>query len=119
MPEEKDVEFDAASFGVIGLETSVGVVINYLVAKDILKPSVMVEKMSLNPNRILGTAGGTLSVGAMADITIIDPDEQWTVDTRHFFSKSHNTAFEGFSLRGCALYTILGGRVVFQKNRSD
>lgn len=119
VPEEKDVEFDAASFGVIGLETSVGVVINYLVAKDILKPSVMVEKMSLNPNRILGTAGGTLSVGAMADITIIDPDEQWTVDPRCFFSKSHNTAFEGFSLRGCAVYTILGGRVVFRKNRSD
>ena len=68
MPEEKDVEFDAASFGVIGLETSVGVVINYLVSKDILKPSVMVEKMSLNPNRILGTAGGTLSVGALADV---------------------------------------------------
>ncbi|NLG19562.1 MAG: dihydroorotase [Fibrobacter sp.] len=115
VPEEKDVEFDAAAFGVIGLETSVGVVMSTLVEKGILTPAQMVEKMSHVPNRILGVSGGTLSEGAVADITVIDPDAQWTVDPHFFFSKSRNTAFEGFSLRGYATCTILGGRIVYQR----
>jgi len=114
--EEKDVEFDAAAFGVIGLETSVGVVMTYLVSKGILSPSDMVRKMSVEPNRIMGTAGGTLSTGAIADITIIDPEASWVVNPQHFFSKSRNTAFSGFSLKGYAWMTILGGQVVFRRD---
>jgi dihydroorotase len=113
--EEKEVEFDAAAFGVIGLETSLGVVLTYLVDKNLLMPSDLVEKMSLNPNKILGCSGGTLSVGAQADITIIDPKAAWKVDASHFFSKSRNTAFEGFELKGCAMQTILQGRLVFER----
>jgi|WetSurMetagenome_2_1015567.scaffolds.fasta_scaffold00842_3 dihydroorotase len=114
--EEKDVEFDAASFGVIGLETSLGATLTYLVEKDILMPADLVEKMSLNPNRILGLDGGTLSKGRRADITIIDPKTTWKVDPSGFFSKSRNTPFGGFSLKGCAHATILGGAIVYLRN---
>ena len=71
--------------------------------------------MSLNPNRILGLQGGTLSVGASADITIIDPQARWKVDPTQFFSKSRNTAFLNFELIGYALCTILEGRVTFER----
>ena len=118
VPEEKDVEFDAAAFGVIGLETSLGVVITNLVRKDILSPSQMVERMSCNPNRILGLEGGSFSKGTSADITIIDPDIQWTVDAGNFFSKSRNTAFEGMRLYGQAVITILDATIVFQREPS-
>ncbi len=113
--EEKDVEFDAAAFGVIGLETSVGIVMSYLVSKGLLSPSDMVRKMSVEPNRIMGLAGGTLSAGEVADITIIDPEANWTVNPDQFFSKSRNTAFNGFSLKGYAWMTILGGQIVFRR----
>ncbi|MBN1130159.1 MAG: amidohydrolase family protein, partial [Chitinispirillaceae bacterium] len=113
--EEKEVEFDAAAFGVIGLETSLGVVLTMLVDKNLLMPADLVEKMSLNPNRILNLPGGTLSVGAAADITIIDPRATWKVDSRTFFSKSRNTPFEGFALKGRAAMTILDGRVAFEQ----
>ncbi len=113
--EEKDVEFDAAAFGVAGLETSLGVVLTFLVDKNLLMPADVVEKMSLNPNKILGLPGGTLTVGKAADITIIDLKASWIVDSRHFFSKARNTAFEGFPLKGYACCTILDGRVVFER----
>jgi len=111
--EDKDVEFDAAAFGVIGLETSLGVVLTYLIDKDILMPADLVEKMSLMPNRILGLDGGTLSIGKPADITVIDPKAKWKVDSTLFYSKSRNTAFEGMELKGFARYTILGGAIVY------
>ncbi|MFP4163015.1 MAG: dihydroorotase [Chitinispirillaceae bacterium] len=111
--EEKDVEFDAAAFGVVGLETSLGVVLTILVNKGILTPAQMVEKMSVAPNRILGTSGGSLRPGADADVTIIDPTVEWTVDPDSFFSKSKNSAFAGMELQGGAQMTILGGRAVF------
>ncbi|MBN2037660.1 MAG: dihydroorotase [Chitinispirillaceae bacterium] len=113
--EEKEVEFDAAAFGVIGLETSLGVVLTYLVQQNLLMPADLVEKMSINPNKILGLPGGTLSPGAAADITIIDPKAAWKVDHTNFFSKSRNTPFEGFQLKGRASCTILDGRVVFER----
>jgi dihydroorotase len=116
--EEKDVEFDAAAFGVIGLETSLGVVLTYLLEKDLLVPSDIVEKMSCNPNKILGLAGGTLSVDRAADVTVIDPRASWKVDTRNFFSKARNTAFDGYELKGHTCCTILDGRVVFERGNS-
>jgi dihydroorotase len=113
--EEKNVEFDIASFGVIGLETSLAVVNTYLIQKGLLSPLDMVRKMSFEPNRIMGLTGGTLSVGAKADVAVIDPDASWTVDPRFFFSKSRNTSFDGFALNGYACMTILDGRVVFER----
>lgn len=113
--EEKDVEFDAAAFGVIGLETSVGIVLTYLVDKGIISPGEMVKKMSVQPNRIMGLGGGTLSIDSMADITIIDPEANWVVSPNNFFSKSRNSAFIGFSLKGYPWITILDGTVVFER----
>ncbi|MDR0308189.1 MAG: dihydroorotase [Chitinispirillales bacterium] len=114
--EEKDVEFDAAAFGVVGLETSLGVVLTALVHKGILTPAQMVERMSIAPNKILGLNGGTLKAGSVADITIVNPSVKWTVDLDGFFSKSRNTAFMGMELEGAAAYTILDGKVVYWRN---
>ncbi|MBD3239174.1 MAG: amidohydrolase family protein [Chitinivibrionales bacterium] len=116
VPEDKDVEFNAAAFGVIGLETALGVALTKLVAADILVPSDMVERMSLAPSRILRLESGTLSVGAAADVTVIDPRPSWTPSPDTFFSKARNTPFVGVELRGYAQYTILGGRIVYERN---
>jgi dihydroorotase len=114
--EEKDVEFAAAAFGVIGLETSLAAAITHLIDTNVLMPSDLVEKMSVAPNRVLGLQGGTLAASSVADITIIDPLREWIVDSSRFFSKSRNTPFEGLTLRGAARYTILGGRIVFERD---
>ncbi len=113
--EEKDVEFNAASFGVIGLETSLSATITYLVKKKLLSRSGLVEKMSVIPNRIFNLEGGSLSQNAVADVTIIDPDATWKVAPSYFYSKSRNSAFEGMELTGLARWTILGGKVVYER----
>ncbi|MBD3346317.1 MAG: amidohydrolase family protein [Chitinivibrionales bacterium] len=113
--DKKDVEFEAASFGVIGLETSLGVVLTYLIGKKVIDPHRLVERMSCVPNRILGLSGGTLSRGADADITVIDPDARWKVDPNCMYSKSRNTAFDGFELQGYASCTISQGRIVYER----
>jgi dihydroorotase len=117
VPEEKDVEFEAANFGVIGLETSFSVINTYLVKKSLLSPSEMVKKMSVIPNKILGVNGGSLSVGAAADITVVDTDTPWKVDPKNFFSKSRNTSFEGYQLQGFVSMTILDGHIVFERKQ--
>lgn len=116
VPEEKDVEFEAAAFGVIGLETSFSVINTRLVRTQRITPAQMVKKMSLNPNRILSQDGGTLSKGAIADLTILDPETEWTVDAARFYSKSRNTAFAGTTLYGCATQTILDGAIVYDRS---
>jgi len=115
VPEEKDVEFDAASFGVIGLETSFAVIYHVLVKSGRMSPKLMVEKMSVNPNRVLSLKGGSLAAGAVADIAVFDTTTMWKVDADKFYSKSRNTAFEGMELCGFATHTILSGRVTYQK----
>jgi dihydroorotase len=115
--EEKDVEFAAAAFGVIGLETSLSAVLTYLVAPGKLSLHDMVRKMCIQPRRILNLGGETLSVPAPADITIIDPTVKWKVNSSKFFSKSRNTPFEGFEMTGAAAYTIVGGRIVFERGK--
>jgi len=116
VPEEKDVEFEAAAFGVIGLETSFSVINTCLVRTGKITPLQLIEKMSYEPNHILGKNGGTLSKGAIADIAILDPENSWTVDAGKFFSKSRNTAFAGAEVFGCATQTIVDGSIVFNRN---
>jgi dihydroorotase len=116
VPEDKVVEFNAAAFGTIGLETSLAVALTHLVANDVLMPADLVEKMSVVPCRILGVEGGSLSEGAVADITVIDPRPTWTVEPQSFFSKSRNCAFNGAQLKGFAQWTILGGKVVYERS---
>ena len=111
-PHEKEQEFARAPFGMLGLETSLGLVITHLVKPGHLALSQMVEKMSLAPAKILGVPGGTLSIGAPADITVFDPDVEWTVDVSKFKSKSRNSVLDGVTLTGKAVTTFVGGRQI-------
>ena len=112
-PEEK-ADFVKAPNGSIGMETSLAVGITYLVKTGILSFDRLVEKMSVNPAKILGINAGTLSAGAPADIALVDIDEVWTVDADKLHGKSKNTPFKGRTLCGKVKKTILGGRVVFE-----
>lgn len=115
--EEKDVEFDAAPFGIVGLETALGLVWTELVEVGVLSPLEAVAKLTLNPACILGVEGGKLEVGALADVTVIDPNLEWEVDPENFRSKSCNTPFQGRRLKGKAVLTIVGGEIVFREGK--
>jgi len=111
---EKDVEFNLASNGIIGLETSLPLAFR-LVEEKVLDLKGLVAKMALNPARILGIERGTLKVGVVADITIIDPEREWVVEAEKLASKSKNSPFLGQKMKGCAAYTIVGGKVVHKR----
>jgi dihydroorotase len=111
--EKKMRELDQAPFGIVGLETSLGLVITQLIEPGLLDWSSALAKMTINPARILGlqAAKGTLRIGADADVTVIDPAVKWTVDPAQFRSKSRNTPFAGRKLTGRADTVIVGGRI--------
>lgn len=109
--DEKNCEFGAAKNGIIGFETSLGLGIEYLVKTGTLTMSELIEKMSLNPSRILGISKGSLSVGKSADITIFNPDKEWIVDINKFNSKSKNSPYDGYKLSGKPEYVIVGGKI--------
>jgi dihydroorotase len=111
---EKELEFNAAAFGLIGLETSLGLTLK-LVHDGTLNLIQAIERLSTGPARVLGVAGGTLEVGVPADITIIDLNREWTVDAGTFASKSRNCPFDGWTLKGKAVMTIVGGKVVWEE----
>jgi dihydroorotase len=111
--DEKHVEFDQAPFGITGLETAVSLCFDRLLHPGIVTLSRLVELLSLNPARILKVPGGSLAEGAPADITILAPDLPVTVDAGSMRSKSKNTPFDGWRLRGGVAATIVGGRTVF------
>ncbi|UCG60930.1 MAG: dihydroorotase [Candidatus Zixiibacteriota bacterium] len=113
--EDKDCEFDLAPAGMIGLETTLGLIKTYLVDKGYLSWADAIRKMTANPARILNLPGGTLAEGSPADITLIDPDKKWTVKADKFRSKSKNSPFIGWKLSGQVYKTILGGRIVFEQ----
>jgi dihydroorotase len=117
--EEKELEYDAAPFGMVGLETSLGLVLTELVATGVLSLMEAVARMSLYPCRILGIGGGAIRKGAPADVTIIDPQARWTVDRRKFLSRSKNTPFDGWELTGRAEVTIVGGRIVYRRSEHE
>lgn len=112
--DEKEAAFDDAPNGIVGLETSVGLILTHFVKPGHLSLSAMVERMSLNPARTFGLPGGTLGEGAPADVTVLDPDLAWTVDRDAFVSMSRNTPFHGWELTGRAVLTIVDGRPVFE-----
>jgi dihydroorotase len=114
--EKKMRELDQAPFGIVGLETCLGLVVTKLIEPGILDWPTAIAKMTINPARILGIPKGTLAIGADADVTIIDPDARWTVDPAKFRSKSTNSPFAGWQLRGRAETVIVGGRVKYEAN---
>jgi dihydroorotase len=111
--QEKDVEFDQAAFGMIGLETALGLGLK-LVAENSLRLPELVAKLTVNAARVFGLASGTLARGAAADVTVFDPEAAWQVDPTRFKSKSRNSPFRGWSLRGRVHTTIVNGNVVYE-----
>jgi dihydroorotase len=111
--DEKHVEFDRAPFGITGLETAVSLCFDRLVHRGVVAAARLIELLSVNPARILNLPGGSLSEGAPADISILAPDLAVTVEAKTMKSKSKNTPFDGWSLRGGVAATIVGGRIVY------
>jgi dihydroorotase len=111
--DEKQVEFDQAPFGITGLETAVSLCFDRLVHTGVVTIARLVELLSVNPARILHIGGGALSEGAPADLSILAPDLRVTVSVAAMRSKSKNTPFNGWALRGGVAATIVGGRAVY------
>jgi dihydroorotase len=103
-----------APSGMIGLETTLGLVKTSLIDKGYLGWADAIRKMTYNPARIFGLPGGSLAAGSPADITIIDPDKKWKVKAENFRSRSQNSPFVGWTLSAKVYRTILGGRVVYE-----
>ncbi len=112
--QEKEQEFDYAPNGIIGLETAFGLAMTVLVEGEVLTLNQAIARLTAEPARIFNLPKGTLSVGADADVTILDPSREWVVDVRKFASKSRNSPFHGWKLRGEVLATIVGGKVVWE-----
>ncbi len=112
--DEKNLEFDLAYNGIVGLETSLALGITYLVKTGKLTMSQLIEKMSSNPSEIIKIDRGNLGIGKAADIVIFDPESKYTVKTADFVSKSKNSPYDGFELYGKINMTICNGKIVYQ-----
>jgi dihydroorotase len=112
--DAKEREFADAPFGIVGLETALALVVTELVGKGIIDFPALVDRMSTRPAKLFHLDGGTLERGSVADVTVFDPTREWIVDPSKFLSKGRNTPYAGDALRGRAVYTIVGGRVVFR-----
>jgi len=114
---DKNVEFNLAAFGVLGLETSLALVLDQLVRPGFLTASQAVDKLSCSPARIFSLAGkGSLAPGSDADLCLVDPEESWVVDPEKFQSKSRNTPFAGATFKGRVKRTMAGGKWVFPES---
>ena len=111
---EKMQEFERAPFGITGLETALGLALDRLLHSGIIDLTRLVELLSVNPARIAGLDRGALKVGAVADITLFDPERRWEFDVNRSCSRSRNTPFHGYSLRGGPVATILAGQIVWR-----
>jgi dihydroorotase len=112
--DEKKVEFDRAPFGIVGLETAIPLALDRLLHAGLIRLPRLVELMSVNPARILRVPGGSLTPGARADVTILAPELKVRVDAQKMRSRSKNTPFDGWQLRGGVAATIVGGRLLFR-----
>ncbi len=114
--EEKRRPFAQAPFGIVGLETAVPLVITELVEKGVITPLGMAKVMSANPARICSLQGGTLAEGSPADITVIDPAREYTIDKNSFASRGRNTPFHGRTVRGAVRMTVCGGKIAYRED---
>lgn len=112
--DDKRVEFDAAAFGLVGLETAVSLALDRLVRPKLIDLPHLVALMSTNPARVLGLSGGTLAPGSPADVTVLDLEKTVKVDPARFASKGRNTPFAGWSLKGAPAMTIVAGEIVWR-----
>jgi len=111
--DEKNVEFDIAPFGIVGLETALPLSLK-LVEDKILTISQLIEKLTINPANIVNSDKGTLKKNKVADITIYDPKEEYLIDKNNFYSKGKNTPFQDWKVRGKVKYTIVSGKIVYK-----
>lgn len=114
--DDKNVEFENAANGIVGFETALPLSITYLVNTGILSLEELIEKMSINPASILGLNKGSICEGKIADITIIDLNEEFVVDVNSFKSKSHNSPYDGYKLFGKVCYTIVNGKTIVRQS---
>ena len=112
--DEKNVEFDSALNGIVGFETALPLAITYLVDTGVLTLNQLVDKMAAKPSEILGIRKGDIREGLDADLTIIDRNADYTIDINSFLSKSRNSPFNGYKVRGKVKYTIVGGRIAYE-----
>ena len=115
--EEKLRTMQSAPFGIVGLETAVPLTISELVRPGVLTPLQMAAKMSANPAKVLGIDKGNLAEGKIADVTIIDPEVEYTIDKNKFRSQGKNTPFHGRKVFGEVEMTICGGKIVYAADR--
>jgi dihydroorotase len=113
-PEKKMRELDQAPFGIVGLETLIPITVKCLIQPGHLSWSDAIRKLTILPAQLLGIAKGTLRPGADADVTLIDPEHRWTIDPAKFYSKSRNTPFGGWDVRGRAVKVIVAGEVRYK-----
>ena len=111
--EEKELEFGLAPFGVMSLECALGLYVKALIDTKLLDWPGLIARMTINPARVIGQELGTLAAGAVADVTIIDPNRRWTVRAERFRSKSRNCPYDGWRLRGRPVMTIVGGVIKY------
>jgi dihydroorotase len=111
--DEKEREFADAPNGIVGFETALAVVVTSLVGSRVVDFPTLIERMSVAPARIFHLPGGSLARGRPADITVFDPSREWVVDPEQFLSKGRNTPYAGRKLRGRAICTVVGGRIVY------
>jgi dihydroorotase len=114
--DEKEREFADAPNGIVGLETALAVNLTWLVHSGIVGLPLLVERMSCAPARLFNLPGGTLRKGALADVTVFDPDAAWTVDPARFASKGRNTPYAGHELRGLVELTVVDGRIIHRRS---
>ncbi len=112
--DEKAKGIANAPFGIVGSETAVALTITQLVDKGYITPMQMAQKMSYNPAKVLGIDKGSLAVGKVADVVIIDPNAEYVIDVNEFESKGKNTPFDGWKVKGRVMYTIVAGTVVYK-----
>ena len=114
--DEKALEYDRAPFGIIGLETALGLAMDELVNKGVIDLERLIQMFSSNPSKIFGLENrGTLKAGSIADVSIIDPEHEWTFNVSDSKSKSKNSPFDGRTLKGAVMATIVGGKIVYSR----
>lgn len=113
--DEKEREFSQAPNGIVGLETALSVVNTHLVASGIISISTLIDRMSCTPAKVFHLQGGTLRRGSIGDVTVFNPNEKWTVKADEFLSKGRNSPYTGMTLAGRTTYTLVDGRVVYNR----
>jgi len=113
--ETKETEYDAAAFGVIGLETLVGLIMTHIIGKKVITLSDMIEKMAINPRKILNLPDNRIEEKHAANITLLDPNQKWTVDRGMFQSQSQNTPFHGWELQGKSMGVVNNGQILLSQ----